>query len=293
MARRSPIDILLAKRGSALAAAIPAARSGDAEAVHQARVASRRLREVVPVLEAVAPSARRAGAAVRRVTRALGPVRELDVTTGLYAEETSTSLLHPLARVVFERTLARRRATAVREMRKVLGRASLARTTGALDVLAADVADTPVMMVAAAVRDRVAQRGRRLESALAELGVLYVPERLHAVRIAVKQLRYALEIAGDLRLARTVSALRHLRAVQDLLGRAHDLQVLADHVREGEGKVVMRSRPAARDLRRLARRIDNNCRQLHAVFLSRHAALRALASSLAAGGSASARRSAA
>ncbi len=51
MARRSPIDLLLSTRVAALAAAVPAALGGEPAAVHQARVASRRLREVVPILD--------------------------------------------------------------------------------------------------------------------------------------------------------------------------------------------------------------------------------------------------
>ena len=56
--------------------------------VHQARVASRRLREALPVLGAIADDAAidRARSRVRRITRALGPVRELDVTLLLLAE---------------------------------------------------------------------------------------------------------------------------------------------------------------------------------------------------------------
>jgi CHAD domain-containing protein len=124
--------------------------------------------------------------------------------------------------------------------------------------------------------------------------VLYAPERLHAVRIAVKQLRYALEVAADLRrTTRSATSLRQLRAVQEMLGRAHDLHVLADHVRRVEGQLVTRSRPAARDLRRFARRIDDECRQLHASFLSRRGALLALAGALTAAPPAARRRTAA
>ena len=55
---------------------MPGAVGGDAEALHQARVASRRIREALP-LEIRPP--RKLMRQVRRITRALGPVRELDV----------------------------------------------------------------------------------------------------------------------------------------------------------------------------------------------------------------------
>ena len=54
---------------------------------------------------------------------------------------------------------------------------------------------------------RVARRAASLKAAIDEAGAVYLPERLHAVRIAVKKLRYAVEleheIAGDEKLTPT------------------------------------------------------------------------------------------
>ena len=78
--QRTPLPArLLRQRLTALVDALPAASSGDVESVHRARVASRRLREVLPVLSeaAASPHLARAGKDVRRITRALGPIREL------------------------------------------------------------------------------------------------------------------------------------------------------------------------------------------------------------------------
>jgi len=52
---------------------------GDIEALHQTRVASRRLRELLPILELHGDAARTLGARLKKVTRRLGVVRELDV----------------------------------------------------------------------------------------------------------------------------------------------------------------------------------------------------------------------
>src|SRR5690349_3512121 len=64
------------------------AANGDGTGVHQARVASRRLREAVPVLtEGLhGTKAGKARRKIRRLTRALGAVRELDVTLHLIDE---------------------------------------------------------------------------------------------------------------------------------------------------------------------------------------------------------------
>ena len=79
---------LLRQRLVSLLTAMPAAQAGDETSVHLARVASRRLREALPVLgtRADATAVDRAGKRVRRITRALGPVRELDVTLSLLDE---------------------------------------------------------------------------------------------------------------------------------------------------------------------------------------------------------------
>lgn len=280
MARRSPIDTLLTTRIAALEAAAPAALSGEPAAVHQARVASRRLREVVPILAPVTPSADRAGEAVRHVTRALGPVRELDVTAVLYAEWTQAAPRHPLAHAAVGRALARGRATAISAMRRTLSAAERGRLRLALDALVRDASGVAVADVAGTVDARVAQRAKRVVGALERLGILYAPDRLHAVRIAVKQLRYALEVRGRLRRVPTAASLRQLRAVQETLGRAHDLHVLGEHLRQVEARLVTRSRPAAADLRRLAGDIDEACRALHGAFLTRRTALHALATTL-------------
>jgi CHAD domain-containing protein len=79
---------LLRQRLVSLLQAMPAAQAGDVLSVHQARVASRRLRSALPVLGAHADEDQldQVQRRVRRITRALGPVRELDVTLMLLAE---------------------------------------------------------------------------------------------------------------------------------------------------------------------------------------------------------------
>src|ERR1044072_4587644 len=68
--------MLLLRRAHDLEGHLPAAIAGDDAGVHQARVASRRLREAVPVLAADTKVRRKAERKIRRVTQALGTVRE-------------------------------------------------------------------------------------------------------------------------------------------------------------------------------------------------------------------------
>src|SRR6476659_1821295 len=104
---------LLRQRLVSMLRAMPAAQAGDENSVHQARVASRRLREALPVLGARASeqAVDRAGKRVRRITRALGPVRELDVTLSLLAELEGKGAAP-------KRAIARVRAAVIEERQK-------------------------------------------------------------------------------------------------------------------------------------------------------------------------------
>jgi CHAD domain-containing protein len=72
---------MLQRQSRALKRHLPGAVKGDDRSVHQARVASRRLRESVPVLSAGLKGSKgnKARRKIRRLTGALGMVRELDV----------------------------------------------------------------------------------------------------------------------------------------------------------------------------------------------------------------------
>ena len=52
---------------------------GDVRALHRTRIASRRLREVLPILQLDAEVTRKLSRRLRKVTRRLGALRELDV----------------------------------------------------------------------------------------------------------------------------------------------------------------------------------------------------------------------
>lgn len=291
MSRRSPIDTLLAPRVSALTSVVAAALAGEPEAVHQARVASRRLREVLPVfVSADTRRGRDLAAAVRRVTRALGSVRELDVAIGLFDAAVAAYGLRPVALATARRALMTARSAALRQARTTLTPARVARLRTRLDALTATAAAVDRQTVSDALHPRTLRAGRRLRKAVDRVTTVYAPARLHDVRIAVKRLRYALEAALAARGSRRPSSqVQQLRAIQDLLGRAHDLHVLQGFLLGVEQRVVTRSRAAARDLAAFAHALERECRALHAAFLSRRAALLALTTAIAAAAAAPAR----
>ena len=244
-----------------LASAVPQASLGDGGAVHRARVASRRLREVLPV--AVGGRTRASlNRAVRRLTRALGPVREVDVTLAILTASMAEKAVSRRAGVALKQALVRRRAEVRQVMRRELERVDLARLEK--DVMTA-TRKTPRLKEA---QGRLARRAGLLSVAVEEAAGLYVPERLHEVRIAVKKLRYADEVLTAVTGARPGDRLRFLKRVQDVLGRMHDLDVLAAAVRQLQGADAPPSLGVCADLDRFVRTLDGECRRLHGQYMS-------------------------
>lgn len=263
---------LLQRYVDALIAAVPDARGGESSAVHQARVASRRLREALPMLAVSDDDGlRRARKRVRRVTRALGPVRELDVALEHLAEfgtkgATTAAAIEQVRRILTSARTDRRQAMLHTLTPKRLDQ--LRRPLAGVDELPADLT-----VVATESARRIVSRAARLIKAVERAGALYLPDRLHAVRIAVKKLRYALELQLAIGRSRATARIAQLKRVQEVLGRMHDLEILIEHVRDTEVAVAGSNRHAVLDLQRLVRALEEECRELHASYVARRDAL--------------------
>lgn len=248
------------RNATALVRALPKAAGGDERAVHRARVATRRLREALPVAGGSAAVTRD----VRRLTRALGPVREMDVCRALIRELAAGQ--HWPARLVnrLDDACARQRDHARRRLTDVIDRLDRSRLEKELDGLAAkDSRPREEHARRAAVNARLLKRTNELETALADAGTLYVPEKLHAVRKAAKKLRYAVEMSSP-----TVSrAATGLRSLQQEFGTLHDLQMVQRRLQE----LAATSRDAwlVRVASGLDRDLERRCRELHGVVVGR------------------------
>ncbi|MCA1586390.1 MAG: CHAD domain-containing protein [Acidobacteria bacterium] len=266
---------LLHARLSTLLDTVPAAQAGDVASVHHARVASRRLREVLPVAGVHAQHAtRRALKHVRRVTRALGPVREIDVALEHLVEFANRGVCSPRAIAHVRRGLEREGQARRRAMLSVLTPSRMQK----LEKRLARFGKTPLSVqdranALAAAASRVVHRATRLREAIDRAGAMYLADRLHAVRVAVKKLRYALEIQRELARSRATARIRQLKAVQELLGRLHDLEILIEHTRSVQARTAMTDRPSALELDRLIRALEDDCRELHAEYMTRRTAL--------------------
>ncbi|MDB5411496.1 MAG: putative adenylate cyclase [Rhodospirillales bacterium] len=215
----------------------PAALAREAEGIHQMRVAVRRLRSALSAFKPMLPAEhyRWANDELKWIGNALGAARNWDVFAASLVPPVSTAL--PLDRdlerlagakerlrqasydAAIEEILSPRYTAALlRLMRWFEGR--FWRDQPVSEQSAKLLA--PISELAPVLLDqrlhRVAKRSRHF----AKLG----PPQRHKLRIALKQLRYTIEMLGSLFGGHSVkSYVKHLKPLQDALGDANDVKV--------------------------------------------------------------------
>ena len=271
MKAASPSVTLLQRRARALIDALPGAIAGDAAALHRARVAS---------TAAPRGAARRRGRRLRRGTAqsvgswpAASRARWAPFASWTSRCKSSKSAPRPTTGTG----------------RPSIGRAAWCGSSanGAARTCSAGCpASTPTSSSDGSPRSprrsrppandpwrralaaRLAHRARRLHQAIGRAGSIYVPFRLHAVRIAAKQLRYTLELAVEVGLPDVRPHVSTVKRAQTTLGRLQDLQVVLRQVDAASAEPGLE--PAARaGLARLAqvdrRRRASRARTLPAI----------------------------
>jgi CHAD domain-containing protein len=211
-----------------------AARSGaDVDAVHDMRVASRRLREAMRLFAPLYPrqSFARWSGRIRRVTRALGPVRDADVfieTFGRMAADLDEGGRRAVAFLVGRR-LGQRERQLERLDRELAGLdlrlagkefARLVVSVGEDSQSRGSLAE----FAYAAVAERAAVVLRLQPDALDETRVA----NQHALRILYKRLRYAVEVFATCYGDAFDGIHDVLTAIQDALGDLHDHRLFLD-----------------------------------------------------------------
>lgn len=205
-------------------------RRGDAASIHRLRVVSRRLVVWCELLEILGAGSRASEARrrVKRMLRSLARLRDLHVQRQLLA--TVPSALKPAARIL-RRELRREqpeRARRVHARCRGLHPSRICRlileAAGATPIGATPVAPESDARL---VRDLAwwlagleREARHRLQAARAAK-----PETLHCLRIAVKHLRYGLELAWTADSRAPDAAARRLRDLQAVLGEIQDADV--------------------------------------------------------------------
>lgn len=275
-------DRLWRKRLNELSAVWPDFVNGQTTGLHKTRVASRRIREALPIVGATAPpeKVKKLSRKMRALTRSLGPIRELDVELNILEDKSKTDgvpgrVIEMVRREVASRRQALREELAendgVPDLKKLLKKLERVAEKGARAKGRGAKAHRLEAQWRGVLAARLIRRAKNLGAALDEAGPLYAPERLHHVRISTKKLRYALEIAADAGIRPATPLVRVLKRHQERLGHLHDLQVLLKHVRETEAAPGVGSR--VNDLTAYADSLDRECRRLHADFVEHRAEL--------------------
>jgi CHAD domain-containing protein len=263
---RSSYDGLWRKRLDALDKVWPEFVAGETDALHKARVASRRIREALPVVgvEAPAGKVKKLRRKMRDLTRLLGPIRELDVELGMIESDVTATDVSPSALALVRREVTSRRQALRRKLKEDKPRFDLKKVRKKLEKIAKSSGDQKTAW-RTALAATLMKRAKGLKIVLDEAGPLYTPERIHGVRVAVKKLRYALEIARDAGQSGIPPLLKALKREQDRLGHLHDLESLLSHVRDAASSQRSGSRQA--ELTAYADTLERDIRRLHAQFV--------------------------
>jgi CHAD domain-containing protein len=223
------------------AAALPRlADAGDSEALHDLRVALRRLRSCLksyePQLGASVP--RQLARRLERLARATGPGRDAEVQIEWLRKQRSDRLRghHRHGKTWLERRLEARVEEAYGKLRARVGR-DFARVERGLrlrlTVYRAEVRldDSQPPLFAAAAADVLRQHAGKLGRRLGRVRDAGDVESAHAARIGAKRLRYLADPLAQLLAARNREArpgqlVQRLKGLQDLLGELHDAHVM-------------------------------------------------------------------
>ena len=265
---------LLDEQAALLRAQLEGVYDGRIDAIHDARVATRRIRELL----SLAPS--RGGQAddtdvpdtYREVGRALGKVRDIDVQIGLirdlerHAPHTAPSLV--LVRQEHERSRLAKMRRLIKTLERLDVEAMLRQTT------VRHPAGRRSHLAARGWREHLrrllVERARTASERISHATGVYFPNRAHNARIAIKKLRYAAEISLETGTSELGKTIKVLRKGQEVLGALHDREVLADTLARHSGHEHVDPEHLA-----LAEQVLNGeVVDLHARYLTRRGDLR-------------------
>ena len=209
-------------------------KSCEHEDIHDLRVASRRFRAALNLLSPMCRTGdvRRVSKAVRRLTRTLGELRNLDEALLFFRSHTGQSALPDL----IERLAAMRE----NEERRVLG-ALMEFKPHKLDRLVREMvagittcnsAKWAIPPLPAYLSDTSISLFETLQSFLPAALCFENSEQRHSLRIAIKKWRYFMEIVSKIVEQNQDALLERLKRYQSLLGSMNDMTVFNEMCRD-------------------------------------------------------------
>jgi CHAD domain-containing protein len=227
-------------------------KGGDEEALHDFRVALRRLRSALRALRPCLPPSiqRKEERRLRAVARATAPARDAEVQLAWLRHERTAARPRELPGIEWlELKLDARRQEAYQRaarvapsrFRKVARRLATKLARGRRE----PVAKAEARSLGAALAELVRVSASDLSEALDAIGGPFEVEQGHAARIAAKRLRYLLEPLRGGSAVDAGPAVAILKELQELLGELHDAHVASELVAAAlTGAAVERARQA-------------------------------------------------
>jgi CHAD domain-containing protein len=200
----------------------------DPETIHDARVGSRRLQQILRVLfpKPTAKKYRKLIRMLRKVRRALGECRNLDVMRELIQEKIDAAG-NPVVRDAWDQLGVHLKEKQQREIiraREQLSQCDIvdfvnrARTLLGSAESSEEIEPTLTKSIARALEEWTEAVNAAEQN--------QAPEQIHALRIAGKRLRYRVELVAELGNSSAKTRIRTLKTLQDQLGQWHDHHVL-------------------------------------------------------------------
>ena len=275
MPTRPNLATLLDWQASALQTQLRGVFDGAIDAVHGARVATRRIRELLTLVPLIPgrEGEKDVAGGYAEIGRALGDVRDLDV---------QIALIHELEAHMPQAAPSLGLVRQDHESERLVKMRRLIKTLERLNVdalLRGTQADHPgalrTRLTAAGwrrqLRRLVIERAHVAGDRIAHATGVYFPNRAHGARISIKRLRYAAEISDATGLPAMRAPIKCLSKAQEILGDLHDRQALADRLK----KYGKRDGVDPDDLKVTRQVLSGEVQEMHARYLARRAAVQA------------------
>jgi CHAD domain-containing protein len=272
--------VLLDQQSCLLSAQLDGLNDGRVDAVHDARIVTRRIRELLALVPAIPgrDGEEDVASGYKRLGRALGKVRDIDVTTELLRNLEAHSPQSAPSLVVVRQDHERERLAKMRRLIKTLEQLDV---NGLLDAVASRHPRGLRRRLASGgwqdqLRHLLGERACAATDRIAHATGVYFPNRAHSTRIAIKKLRYAAEIAEALGHGEMKPLIKNLRKGQEILGDLHDRQSL--------GEALLGYRPKdgidKDQIAQICQVLDGEVLHLHARYLEKRPALRAASAAI-------------
>jgi CHAD domain-containing protein len=207
----------------------------DEHAIHQSRVATRRLKAGIDLFRPVlSDDARRPFArALRRLRRRLGPLRDMDVMIGHLEEVSKTgrqaeAVTWLSVRLAEQREAARAASLKRAAPAKVLAKLESWSAVRGEILEAAEAWDSLLTESIHIQLSAFEQQANRLIGLPQPASAEEFPQDIHELRIAGKALRYTLEMAREHGRRLEPGVMRTFKRMQEALGLRHDFVVLTE-----------------------------------------------------------------